>query len=148
MSSAILSTFDAKAQRNEPVFVSFITAGFPTISDTVPTMLALQEGGADIIELGIPFSDPQADGPAIQASNTVALAQNVDVRMCLSFVQQARQQGLTVPVLLMGYYNPALAYGEELIVQDAKKAGANGFIMVDLPPEEADEFRGYCTQHG
>ena len=86
MTSAILKTFDAKSQRNEPVFVSFITAGFPTIPDTVPTMLALQQGGADIIELGIPFSDPQADGPAIQASNNVALAQNVDENITLTSI--------------------------------------------------------------
>jgi tryptophan synthase len=78
----------------------------------------------------------------------VALAQKVDVRMCLSFVKQARAQGLTIPVLLMGYYNPMLAYGEEKIIKDAREAGANGFIMVDLPPEEAHEFREYCTKFG
>lgn len=67
---------------------------------------------------------------------------------CLSYVREARSQGLTIPVLLMGYYNPMLAYGEDRIVRDARDAGANGFIMVDLPPEEATDFRGYCTQYG
>ncbi|KDN44734.1 putative tryptophan synthase [Tilletiaria anomala UBC 951] len=147
MTSHILATFSAKAAKNEPVFVAFITAGFPSVADTVPAMLALQQGGADIIELGIPFSDPQADGPAIQASNQIALSQNVAMTTCLQFVRDARAQGLSIPVLLMGYYNPILAYGEEKIVCDAKDAGANGFIMVDLPPEEAEEFRGYCTKY-
>jgi tryptophan synthase len=73
MTSQILQTFSSKAEKNEAVFVSFITAGYPTIEDTVPVMLGLQQGGADIIELGIPFSDPQADGPAIQASNNVSI---------------------------------------------------------------------------
>ena len=148
MTSQILSTFSAKAAQNQAVFVSFITAGYPSLDDTVPIMLGLQAGGADIIELGIPFSDPQADGPAIQVSNQVALSQGITMKHCLNYVRQARKQGLTVPVLLMGYYNPMLAYGEEAIIRDAKEAGANGFILVDLPPEEAEEFRSHCTQYG
>lgn len=82
MTSQILQTFSSKAEKNEAVFVSFITAGYPTIADTVPVMLALQQGGADIIELGIPFSDPQADGPAIQASNNVSFSRG-QVNSCL-----------------------------------------------------------------
>lgn len=130
------------------MFVTFLTAGFPTIADTVPLLLGLEQGGADIIELGVPFSDPQADGPAIQQSNEVALAQGVDFNMCLDFVRQARSQGLKVPVLFMGYYNPILAHGEAKTVIDAKEAGGNGFIVVDLPPEEAVDFRDECTSKG
>lgn len=114
----------------------------------MPILLALEAGGADIIELGVPFSDPQADGPAIQEANEIALRQGVDYVTCLRYVSEAREQGLKAPVLLMGYYNPLLAHGESRAVTDAKEAGANGFIVVDLPPEEAVEFRGECTSKG
>lgn len=130
------------------MFVTFVTAGFPTKNDTVDLLLGLEAGGADIIELGVPFSDPQADGPAIQESNEIALKQGVDYHTCLQYVAQARQLGLKTPVLLMGYYNPLLAHGEEKAVVDAKEAGANGFIVVDLPPEEAIDFRQHCTRQG
>ncbi|CEH11878.1 tryptophan synthase [Ceraceosorus bombacis] len=148
MTDAIKATFSAKAAKNEAVFVSFVTAGFPAKQDTVDVLLGLEAGGADIIELGVPFSDPQADGAAIQRSNEVALEQGVDYKTCLSYVKQARSRGLKAPVLLMGYYNPLLAHGEQKAVQDAKVAGANGFIVVDLPPEEAEDFRGFCTADG
>ncbi|PWN93722.1 tryptophan synthase [Acaromyces ingoldii] len=148
MTDAINATFKAKAAKNEAVFVTFLTAGYPTIADTVPLLLGLEQGGADIIELGVPFSDPQADGPAIQKSNEVALEQGVDFKMCLDYVRQARSQGLKVPVLFMGYYNPILAHGETKTVSDAREAGANGFIVVDLPPEEAVDFRDECTSKG
>ncbi|KAN0062464.1 bifunctional tryptophan synthase trp1 [Thecaphora frezii] len=146
MTDQIKATFAAKALKDQAVFVAFVTAGFPTKNDTVDVMLAIEAGGADIIELGVPFSDPQADGPAIQESNQVALEQGVGYTECLEYVRQARARGLRAPVLLMGYYNPTLAYGEERAVRDARLAGANGFIMVDLPPEEADDFRGFCTK--
>ncbi|KAJ3554904.1 hypothetical protein NM688_g2863 [Phlebia brevispora] len=143
---ALKKVFEQKEKEETPALVTFVTAGYPKIADTVPIMLAMQEGGADIIELGVPFSDPIADGPAIQETNTVAVHQGVDYGMCLGFVREARKQGLTAPVLLMGYYNPMLAYGEEKAIQDAYEAGANGFIMVDLPPEEAIGFREKCTK--
>lgn len=148
MTDAIKATFAAKAAKNEPVFVLFVTAGYPTRADTVDILLGLEAGGADIIELGVPFSDPQADGPAIQESNQVALTQGVDYTTCLQYVSDARKRGLKAPVLLMGYYNPLLAYGEEKAVSSAKQAGANGFIVVDLPPEEAIDFRHQCTSQG
>ncbi|CAO1624509.1 unnamed protein product [Sympodiomycopsis kandeliae] len=148
MTDHIRATFKAKADKNEAVFVSFVTAGFPAKEDTVDILLGLEAGGADVIELGVPFSDPQADGPAIQRANEVALAQGVDYRLCLSFVKQARERGLKAPVIFMGYYNPLLAHGEKQAVIDAKAAGANGFIVVDLPPEEAEDFRACCTEEG
>ena len=80
--------------------------------------MALERGGADVIELGMPFSDPQADGPAIQESNRIALQQGVDYAMCLKYIKEARSRGLKVPVVLMGYYNPIMAYGEERAVHD------------------------------
>lgn len=102
----------------------------------------------DIIELGLPFTDPIADGPTIQKSNTVALANGVTVTSTLDIVREARKRGLNIPVLFMGYYNPLLAYGEERMLKDGKEAGINGFIMVDLPPEEAVRFRNHCTKAG
>ncbi|EMD38078.1 hypothetical protein CERSUDRAFT_113219 [Gelatoporia subvermispora B] len=143
---ALKNVFESKNEATSPALVTFVTAGYPTVQDTVPIMLAMQEGGSDIIELGIPFSDPIADGPAIQETNVVALNQNVDYTTCLNMLKEARSKGLTVPVLLMGYYNPLLAYDEEKACHDASAAGANGFIVVDLPPEEAIAFREKCSR--
>lgn len=128
--------------------VAYFTAGFPTAERCVDIMLGLQAGGADIIELGIPFTDPIADGPTIQKANTVALKNGITVAHLLQFVTDARKRGLTIPVLFMGYYNPILKYGEERLLKDCKKAGVNGFIIVDLPPEEAVAFRNFCAKGG
>lgn len=198
------------------VLINFLTAGYPTKDATVPLMMALEAGGTDIIELGVPFSDPIADGPVIQVANTVsegkcdlpglkltaqtAIENNVHYEDCLRYVREARAQGLKAPVVFMGefafggpsaevesasgirdvgperkgpspgailgvadseyrtldgcllinigYYNPLIAYGEEKAVRDAKEAGANGYIMVDLPPAEALKFRQICTSEG
>jgi tryptophan synthase len=108
----------------------------------------MEAGGAEIIELGVPFTDPIADGPTIQRANTVALRNGVTTSMCLQMVRDARKAGLKAPVLLMGYYNPVLSYGEERLIKDAREAGVNGFIMVDLPPEEAIRFRNFCKEGG
>jgi len=108
----------------------------------------MEKGGADIIELGMPFTDPIADGPTIQKANTQALKNGVTVTSTLQMVRDARKKGLKAPVMLMGYYNPLLAYGEEKMLDDAKEAGVNGFIMVDLPPEEAVSFKRLCTKAG
>ncbi|KIP06035.1 hypothetical protein PHLGIDRAFT_107440 [Phlebiopsis gigantea 11061_1 CR5-6] len=143
---ALKNVFEKKRQEKQPALVTFVTAGYPRVEDTVPIMLAMQEGGSDIIELGIPFSDPIADGPVIQETTTIAVNNNVDYATCLGLVREARSKGLTAPVLLMGYYNPMLAYGEDKAIQDAFEAGANGFIMVDLPPEEALNFREKCKK--
>ena len=108
----------------------------------------MEAGGADVIELGVPFTDPIADGPTIQKANTVALQNQVTTSMCIDMVRQARAKGLKAPVILMGYYNPVLSYGEERLIKDSREAGVNGFIMVDLPPEEAVRFRNHCKQGG
>lgn len=103
---------------------------------------------ADIIELGLPFTDPIADGPTVQHSNLIALQNGVTVASALQFVRDARKRGLHVPVLFMGYYNPLLRYGEDRMLKDCREAGVNGFIMVDLPPEEAVRFRNNCKKQG
>jgi len=128
--------------------VTYTTAGYPSVAQTSDILLAMEAGGADIIELGMPFTDPIADGPTIQEANTRALANGTTTTNCLEIVRDARSRGLKAPVLLMGYYNPLLAYGEERMLNDAKTAGVNGFIMVDLPPEEAVRFRGHCKTYG
>lgn len=128
--------------------MTFVTAGFPTIADTPAILKGLQDGGADIIELGIPFTDPVADGPTIQYSNNIALDNKVTTAKTIELVVEARKAGVTVPIILMGYYNPVMQYGDEKLVRDAKAAGANGFILVDLPPEEATQFRAICIEQG
>lgn len=102
----------------------------------------------DIIELGIPFTDPVADGPTIQKANTKALENGVTISTAFDLVREARRRGLKVPLLFMGYYNPMMRYGEERLLQQCKEVGVNGFIMVDLPPEEAVRFRNMCTGAG
>ncbi|GMF78653.1 unnamed protein product [Aspergillus oryzae] len=98
--------------------------------------------------MGVPFTDPIADGPTIQKANTKALENGVTVTTVLEKVREARRRGLKVPILLMGYYNPMMRYGEERMLKDCREAGVNGFIMVDLPPEEAVRFREHCTSNG
>eukprot|EP01117_Protostelium_nocturnum_P014715 TRINITY_DN5633_c0_g1_i2.p1 TRINITY_DN5633_c0_g1~~TRINITY_DN5633_c0_g1_i2.p1 ORF type:complete len:681 (-),score=268.68 TRINITY_DN5633_c0_g1_i2:248-2290(-) len=148
MSVRIRETFaKAKTDLNSTVFVAFVTAGFPTQQDTVEILLSLQEGGANIIELGVPHSDPTADGPVIQKSSAEALANGTTFPKSLALLKEARSRGLKVPVVLMGYCNPWYAYGVEKTVQDSKEAGADGFIVVDLPPEESADFRAACKAH-
>lgn len=102
----------------------------------------------DIIELGIPFTDPLTDGPTIQKSNAQALVNGVRIPTMMQMVRDARKLGLTAPILLMGYYNPVRAYGEEKLLKECRAAGVNGFIIVDLPPEEAIRFRNLCKMEG
>ncbi|KAG2420176.1 tryptophan synthase [Aspergillus terreus] len=135
-------------QEGRPALVTYVTAGFPTAEETPDIMLGMQAGGADIIELGLPFTDPIADGPTIQKSNLKALQNGVTITSMLEMVRSARRKGLKAPVLFMGYYNPILQYGESKLLADCMEAGVNGFIIVDLPPEEAVRFRNGCMKTG
>jgi len=118
-------------------------------TDTPAILMAMQEGGASVIELGIPYTDPQADGATIQHTNQVAIKGGTsELPQCLAMVTKAREMGLTVPVVLMGYFNPFYQYGVEKLCQDTKSAGADGFIVVDLPPEEGIALNAACLQHG
>ncbi|OLL22156.1 Tryptophan synthase [Neolecta irregularis DAH-3] len=145
MTDAIRSTFAKCKAEGRTALVTFVTAGFPSPAETLDIVEAMEAGGSDIIELGIPFTDPLADGPTIQRSNSVALSHGVSLQSTLELVGQARQRGVKAPIILMGYYNPLLMYGEEKVVRKAREMGANGFIVVDLPPEEAVNFREYCA---
>ncbi|PWW72244.1 tryptophan synthase [Tuber magnatum] len=108
----------------------------------------MEAGGSDLIEIGLPFTDPIADGPTIQKANTIALENGMSATAALKAVRDARKKGLKAPVLFMGYYNPVLIYGEQQFVKDCREAGVNGFIICDLPPEEAVKFRGFCNDEG
>ncbi|KAJ8105788.1 hypothetical protein ONZ43_g7284 [Nemania bipapillata] len=145
---SLRQTFKRCKAENRTALVTYVTAGFPKPELMPGILLAMQKGGADVIELGVPFTDPIADGPTIQTSNTVALDNGVTIKSTLQMVTDSRAQGLTVPVLLMGYYNPLLSYGEEALLTDCKAAGINGFIVCDLPPEEAVSFRKFCSRGG
>ncbi|EDQ88247.1 uncharacterized protein MONBRDRAFT_26458 [Monosiga brevicollis MX1] len=147
MAVAIRQAF-ARCQRlGKPAFVGFLTAGFPTLDTTIPALVALQEGGADIIELGLPFSDPLADGGAIQKANTQALANGMTVPKLVQLIADARKAGVTVPIVIMGYFNPMMAYGFERFAKDVAEAGGNGFIIVDLPPEQASSALEAINRH-
>ncbi len=127
---------------------TFITAGDPTKAATVPAMHALVRGGTDIIELGVPFSDPEADGPAIQLSSERALAQGTTLRDVLDMVAAFRTSDSATPVLLMGYLNVLLKMGLERFASAAGKAGADGVILVNLPPEEAADVKELLAAQG
>ncbi|TGZ84033.1 tryptophan synthase beta chain [Ascodesmis nigricans] len=148
MSDGIRATFAKCKSEGRSAFVGYFTAGYPTPQETSDIMLAMEAGGVDIIELGIPFTDPIADGPTIQKSNTIALQHGVTITSTLQLLRDARARGLKVPVLFMGYYNPIMQYGEQKIIKDVREAGGNGFIVCDFPPEEAVKFRGYCAAEG
>ncbi|KAI1204472.1 tryptophan synthetase [Annulohypoxylon truncatum] len=145
---ALKQTFKRCKAENRAALVTYVTSGYPNPEETPDILLGMQNGGADVIELGVPFTDPIADGPTIQTSNTVALANGVTIKSTLEIVREARSKGLTAPVLLMGYYNPLLSYGEDALLRDCKEANVNGFIVCDLPPEEAVSFRKLCSRGG
>ncbi|KAL2192512.1 tryptophan synthase beta subunit-like PLP-dependent enzyme [Corynascus similis CBS 632.67] len=145
---AIKQTFQRCKAQNRAALVTYVTAGYPTAEATPNVLLSMEKGGADIIELGVPFTDPIADGPTIQTANTIALQNGVTIESSLQMVRDARKLGVRAPILLMGYYNPLLSYGEERLMKDCNEAGVNGFIVVDLPPEEAISFRKWCTKGG
>jgi tryptophan synthase alpha chain len=146
--SRIAACFESLAGENRKALTTFITAGDPTLSATVPALLALAEAGADVIELGIPFSDPEAEGPAVQASSERGLANGTTLALCLDMVREFRESNQTTPVVLMGYLNSVLAMGEETFAEAAAAAGVDGLIMVNLPPEEADVLRPALKTRG
>jgi tryptophan synthase alpha chain len=133
----IAEAFERATAENRAALVIYLCAGDPSLDATVDLVVAAAESGADVIELGVPFSDPTADGVAIQQASERSLARGTTMRGVLDVVRRVRERS-TVPILLFGYYNPILRYGEAKLVADAKAAGVDGFLVVDLPPEEAD----------
>ena len=135
--SRIAQTF---AALKRPALITFITAGDPDAARSLEVLKSLPAAGADIIELGMPFTDPMADGPVIQAAGLRALKTGADMQQTLKMVQQFRAGNSTTPIVLMGYANPILQYGNEKFCADSAKAGVDGLIIVDLPPEEDAEL--------
>lgn len=144
----IRSTFALAKAAGRAAFMPYLAVGYPDLPTSLDLFQALAEAGADLIEVGVPFSDPLADGPVIQAATQQALAQGVTPADCIAAVRALRQRGVTAPMMLMGYINPLLAYGVERYVADAALAGASGLIIPDLPPDEADEVEAACQRHG
>lgn len=128
-------------------FVPYITGGDPSLAQTKAVVLALEAAGADVIELGIPFSDPVGDGPTIQEATQRAIAAGTTPKKMLELVRDIRKES-EVPLLLFTYYNPIIAYGTEAFVKEASAAGADGILCVDLPPEEADEYKSILDAEG
>jgi tryptophan synthase alpha chain len=133
-------------KNNEKALVIFLTAGFPKIDSTVPLVLELAQSGADIIELGMPFSDPLADGPVIQASSQLAIKNGITLDRILDQVKEIRKH-TNIPLVLMGYLNPILHYGEEKFFADATKAGVDGLILPEVPLEESNRFLSFNRKY-
>ena len=148
MNNRIDLCFEALATAGRTALIPFITAGDPNPKWTVAIMHALADAGADLLELGVPFSDPAADGPVIQAASERAIARGVSLQGVLEIVSQFRQQDISTPVVLMGYLNPIERYGHAEFARDAARAGVDGILMVDCPPEEMVHLRGQLDDHG
>lgn len=140
-------TFAKLKQQQRKALIPFITAGDPAPQITVPLLHALVVAGADVLELGVPFSDPMADGPTIQRASERALQQGVSLRSVLTMVAEFRQQDTTTPVVLMGYGNPIEAMGWELFAQRCAEVGVDGVLTVDFPPEESHDAFEHLQRH-
>lgn len=145
--SRIQNCFKALKEKNQKALVAFITAGDPDIPTTEHIFSLLEKNGADIIELGVPFSDPLADGPVIQASALRALNSGTNLKKIIQLVEDIRK-GSELPIVLMTSYNPVFVYGQNQFIDDAIKAGVDGVIIPDLPPEEAKEFQTSADPKG
>jgi tryptophan synthase alpha chain len=143
----IQNKFKELRNSRKAALVTYVTAGDPSIEVTPDIVLKLEENGADLIELGIPFSDPMADGPTIQLASERALRSGTTVKSVLDAVTRIRKLS-DIPILLFGYYNPFLSYGLEKLSEDAREAGVDGILVVDLPPEEAEEIKTFTDKAG
>ncbi|MFZ2542333.1 MAG: tryptophan synthase subunit alpha [Gallionella sp.] len=146
--SRIQITFDKLKQQKCKALIPFFTAGDPTLSLTVPLLHTLVEAGADVIELGVPFSDPMADGPIIQRASERALKHHVGLHHVLDRVAEFRRSNTATPIVLMGYGNPIEAMGWEIFAKRCAEVGVDGVLTVDFPPEEGREAFAHLTRHG
>lgn len=147
MTNRIKDIFDKLARRGEKAFIAYIMSGDPDVEKTRAYVEALIKGGADIIELGMPFSDPIADGPVIQKAAQRALQSGTNIKMILALVDTVRKTS-DVPIVLMGYVNPVIKYGIEKFFKDAASGGVDGVILPDLPLEEIGHIKDYADQSG
>lgn len=146
--SRITEAFVRARKGGRTALAPFVTVGYPTVHLSVEVVKAVVAAGADVVELGVPFSDPLAEGPTIQKSSFHALSQGVTPATCIDAARRLRSAGVKVPLVLMGYYNPILSYGPARFCSDAAGAGVDGLIVADLPTEESGPLRGTARDHG
>jgi tryptophan synthase alpha chain len=144
----IASAFAALKTENRAALIPYVTLGFPTPDASLALAEAAVSAGADLLELGVPFSDPLADGPVIQRAAHIALQNGITVGRCLELVRDLRMRGIMVPFIFMGYYNPILAYGERAFCSACREAQVDGLIVPDLPPEEGEALERECRTMG
>ncbi len=143
----VRTAFESARSDGRTAIVPFLTVGHPTLEASLDCVVAVVKAGADVVELGVPFSDPLAEGPVIQASSFKALENGITVSDCIEAAAELRRRGVTVPLVLMGYYNPIISYGSEKFCGDAAQAGVNGLIVPDLPTEEAGPLLKISGDH-
>jgi tryptophan synthase alpha chain len=146
--SGIGAAFACAKAEGRPALIPYLMAGYPDLAMTEKLLPALVEGGADVIEFGIPFSDPIADGPTVQRASQVALANGTTLEDAIAVVSRARTNGITTPIVFMGYYNPFYHYGIERLAKDLAAAGVDGLIIPDLPTEESDDILAALRANG
>jgi len=144
----IENTFKRLKKDGKKAFIAFITAGYPDLATTARLVKALSISGADIIELGVPFSDPMADGPVIQEASQAALRKKITLRRIINMVAALRKDNVTIPLCLMTYYNPVFCYGDEKFIKKAVNSGVDGVIIPDLPVDEAKGFIKLANKSG
>lgn len=143
----IAQAFEKAQTNNKAALMPYFTLGYPDLESSLDIIESIAEE-ADLLELGVPFSDPLADGPVIQKSTQVALDNGITAQKCIEMVKALRQKGVDTPAMMMGYYNPMLAYGLEAFVRDAAASGVDGFIVPDLPIEETEELAALAEKYG
>ena len=148
LANRIDTTFENARSAGVSVLAPFVTVGYPDVASSEEIAAALLESGGDMLEVGVPFSDPLADGATVQRSSAHALRNGVNVPTCLDLVRRLRDRGIASPLVLMGYFNPFMRYGQERFVADAARAGADGLIVPDLPLEDGARFARLCGENG
>lgn len=144
--AAINGVIEQTKNEGRAAFMPYLPIGYPDYDTSLAAIRALAEAGADIIEIGVPFSDPLADGPTIQAATQIALENGITPRDCIKAVKKLREDGIETPMVLMGYLNPFIAYGYDQLIADALAAGIDGFIIPDLPADEAGELQDFIDE--
>ena len=147
MTNRIDATLTTARANGRTILSPYVTIGYPDLPTSIDIAMAMLDAGADMLEIGVPFSDPLADGPTVQRTSYLALENGVTVTSCLEAVSTLRSCGVTAPLAMMGYYNPFLYYGPEALVRDAVSAGVDGLIVPDLPLEEANELQELCKAY-